>query len=62
MPETRQQRVNRLKGRRAELRGSIRELRDNPVRNVEHKIAGLDAQVEAIDRTLKKFKRKGVKG
>jgi len=59
MAELIRKRIARLKARKQELVGSIRELRANPGRNAGHKVAMLEAQVERVDAKIKELK--GVK-
>jgi len=57
MKEPTKDRISRLKARKQELLGQIKKLRGDPgARNVEHKIARLDAQVLRIGERINKLK------
>ena len=56
MKETRLQRISRLKGRKAELLGQIKALQDSTVRNLEHKVDMLMAQLARVEAKIKELK------
>lgn len=59
MKELTKDRISRLKARKPELLGQIKELRANPVRNAGHKIDRLNDQALRIGERI--IKLKGVK-
>lgn len=56
MQEARQERISRLKGRKAELLGRMRELRASTVRNAGHKVEMLKAQGERVNAKIKELR------
>jgi len=49
MKETQELRLKRLRARRDDLYGQRKMVRDNPSRNVEHKLAMMDQEIKAVE-------------
>lgn len=56
MKETTKDRISRLSARKAELLGQIKALRASTVRNVEHKVEMLEAQLARVEAKIKELR------
>jgi hypothetical protein len=56
MKETRELRLKRLRARRDELYDQRKKVRDNPGRNVEHKLAMMDQEIKAVEDKVTELK------
>lgn len=56
MKETRELRLKRLRARRDDLYGQRKMIRDNAGRNVEHKLAMMDQEIEAVEDKITELK------